>query len=1121
MVARDELDRDPDSASQNNGYLGSVSGVRCSVAINSKPWTLGIDTLVISVGARGVGGLGAAVSRQFPSVDWPSIDLTEISPDEPGLVELHAPEEAEGRSGLRRMILATARDPQLVPDPRLEAPATLEAASRATRSAVRSAAEKGSHVLGLPLLGAGAIGFSPSDAAAAIVPAACRELTAQAPSSLHQLIFVCVDEATRRAIERVWGYRSLLATAREQALISDVIKDEARQAKVGEEDLRKAVDVEDELLWQPCLRQLMELRRIDAERDDLRTRLVSSLDLQREVLQPEVEAPGPGPRAARRSGSGQRSRVLLEDLDRQIEEALEKDQGWHELEQRRKNAVRQLVASLLDQSLFPRLRLLINSRLQEQRQGEDLKARREQFRRTLKKVDTRGLRGQPNAEALVPTAAHAELEGLMDPSRLPRASVGVAGPRGCGKSTLLQGVIDRWNSGLSVLVQAPANYVPREFLLYLYGEICEKVLESDRSVPSEAAPPARLRSVSLLGLVIIPTIVLVAGIGMLVAWVSSITSLTEEYLTALGGTVAVIAAVPLILLVVQQLAEPSPSSSSGGPLPGLLVLRKRLGWHLPGVWRLLAVTVACGVLILLAAFGVLTPRRTAGTALLVAAVGTGVFWQRSRPSEEAPSTGDQAGLTGLLGEAQSFTVLMAVAAAQLLAIVAAGVLLAFPANEVALDAQLLIAGLLIGGGCVALVTGVRWRTLLERETRRHAAPPTDPARARAAQDLARIRYQRSVMSGWTGTLKLAAGPWLPFGIDAGMSGSTTEADVPLGVPEIVKGIKALLPVRGPAVVAIDELDKLESVEKAREFLNEIKGVLDAPNTRFLVSMSDDAIASFERRGLPFRDVFDSAFDEVVRVPYLTVKQARMLLDGRVTDVPVPFLVLAYCQSGGLPRDLLRATDRILSLAGRDGAALDLAAVTRHVVHQDLAGKTEAVTSAIKSIGVEPHVSDALRCFQSLDKCAPGGPRRVPCLLDDNWLKGLEQLNPILLADDSDDVSDRRELLRLTVELVGYFFYCRTLLELFDASTDDGVDRLMAAVTQDDGLAVDELARARQNFAVNPFVAWDQVCRLRTAQQLEPFDLPTPLVVSSRPSFGDPGKESATRHDKIPATPEST
>jgi hypothetical protein len=961
----------------------------------------------------------------------------------------------------------------------------------------------------LPLLGAGAIGFPASDAAAAIVPAASAELARLGSSSLQQLVFVCQDELTRRAIERAWEYRSLLATARAQALSSKVITDEATQAGLDAEDLRKAVDVEDEVLWRPCLRQLMELRRIDAERDDLRARLVTTLDLQREVLQ-EAVTPEPRPRAALRSGSGQRDRALLQSLDRQIEEALENDPGWRKLNERREIAVDQLVRSLLEQSLFPRLRLLINNRLQNQRGQEDLKAQREQFRRMLPKVDIRGLRGQPNAEALVLTAAHSELGGLMDPHRLPRASVGVAGPRGCGKSTLLQGTVDGWASGLRVLVHAPANYVPREFLLYLYGRVCEEVLKKpDRIVPLEAAPPARLRSISLLGLVVLPAIMLAAGIGMLVAWVSRLPSLTEEYLTALGGTIAVVAAVSLLLLLVQQLATPSQSGSNLDPLAGLLVLRQRLGWRLPGARRLLAVTVACGILILLAAFDVLTPRRTAGAVLVVAAMGTGVFWRRRRQSHKAPVAGDQGELAGYLGAAQGFTVLMAVAAAQVITVIAAGVLLALPAEKVALDAQLILANMLMGGGCAALLTGVRWRTLLEREARLRAAPPTDPDSSRAARDLARIRYQRSVMSGWTGSLKLAAGPWLPFGIDAGMSGSTTEADVPLGVPEIVEGIKDLLPVRGPAVVAIDELDKLESVDKARDFLNEIKGILDAPNTRFLVSMSEDAIASFERRGLPFRDVFDSAFDEVVRVPYLTVKQARMLVDGRVTDVPVPFLVLAYCQSGGLPRDLLRATDRILSLADKHSAGLDLAAITRQVVHQDLAGKTQAVTSAIKSIVVEPDVSAALRCFQRLDVCEPAGPRRNPCLLDEDWLREVKQLNPIVSAENSDDVPERRQLLRLTVELIGYFYYCRTLLELFDVSTDQGVDRLMAAVNEDDGRTVDELARARQNFAVNPFVAWEQVSRLRTTQSLRHFDLPAALVVNSRQKSGDSEEISKT------------
>jgi hypothetical protein len=350
------------------------------------------------------------------------------------------------------------------------------------------------------------------------------------------------------------------------------------------------------------------------------------------------------------------------------------------------------------------------------------------------------------------------------------------------------------------------------------------------------------------------------------------------------------------------------------------------------------------------------------------------------------------------------------------------------------------------------------------------------------------------MSGWTGTAKVAAPAWLPFGVDLGVSGGTTEADVPLLVPEIVEGIKRLLPARGPAVVAIDELDKIESVDKARDFLNEIKGILEAKDTRFLVSMSEDAIASFERRGLPFRDVFDSAFDEVVRVPYLNAGQARRLLDGRITGVPEPFLALAYCQSGGLPRDLLRAADRMISLAEPGDAGTPLPQVARDAVHRDFIGKRDAVTSAIKSILVEPDVSAVLHCVQNIDVCEPPGRSRGRCLLDEDWLAALGELDPILTADAAHDVAERRELLRLTVELVGYLYYCRTLLELFEATGDLAVDRLIRVVGDDDGRALDVLARARQTFAVNPFVAWDQLSTLRGSYGLAPCELPAPLRV---------------------------
>jgi hypothetical protein len=70
------------------------------------------------------------------------------------------------------------------------------------------------------------------------------------------------------------------------------------------------------------------------------------------------------------------------------------------------------------------------------------------------------------------------------------------------------------------------------------------------------------------------------------------------------------------------------------------------------------------------------------------------------------------------------------------------------------------------------------------------------------------------------------------------------------------------------VIGIDELDKMESDQTARQFLNDIKGVFGVRNCFYLVSMSEDAMSSFERRGLPFRDVFDSSFDAIQRVAYL-------------------------------------------------------------------------------------------------------------------------------------------------------------------------------------------------------------------------------------------------------------
>lgn len=98
------------------------------------------------------------------------------------------------------------------------------------------------------------------------------------------------------------------------------------------------------------------------------------------------------------------------------------------------------------------------------------------------------------------------------------------------------------------------------------------------------------------------------------------------------------------------------------------------------------------------------------------------------------------------------------------------------------------------------------------------------------------------------------------------------------------------------VIILDELDKIVAPDAAQDFVNEVKALLtlDVPGFLLLVSVSEDALASFERRGLPVRDAFDSAFDVIFRVEYLKLGDARQVLTGRVLGLPEPFICLCHC-----------------------------------------------------------------------------------------------------------------------------------------------------------------------------------------------------------------------------------
>jgi hypothetical protein len=152
--------------------------------------------------------------------------------------------------------------------------------------------------------------------------------------------------------------------------------------------------------------------------------------------------------------------------------------------------------------------------------------------------------------------------------------------------------------------------------------------------------------------------------------------------------------------------------------------------------------------------------------------------------------------------------------------------------------------------------------------RREGRSANDEALAAAAKrHLARVRYLQTYTTGWSGGLRL------PGGGDGQYSRGVSRAEQPRSYPEIVDGFRTFarevaadINRKGERVfIGVDELDKIGSAEKAERFLNEIKGIFGIPHLYFMVSVSDDALTAFERRGLPLRDAFDSSFDEIIRV----------------------------------------------------------------------------------------------------------------------------------------------------------------------------------------------------------------------------------------------------------------
>ncbi|MET8996638.1 hypothetical protein [Amycolatopsis sp. NPDC004169] len=357
-------------------------------------------------------------------------------------------------------------------------------------------------------------------------------------------------------------------------------------------------------------------------------------------------------------------------------------------------------------------------------------------------------------------------------------------------------------------------------------------------------------------------------------------------------------------------------------------------------------------------------------------------------------------------------------------------------------------------GCWALLFG-EWR----RRVRRYYSLDHKALCTLARHDLRQVRFLQTRTEGWSG--KLSTGGVF----EMGLTRTIARAERPLTHPEIVDDYRRLLErvvsVLTPddisgVIVAIDELDKLADPAEAREFIDEIKGVFGVSRCLFLVSVSEDALTSFQRRGIPIRDAFDSAFTNVIRIDPFTLDDARAWLAKRAFGIPEPFIHLCYCLSGGLPRELRRVAVAMYDLHRDRKDGSDLATIASSLVVADITAKCRAFTSAAVQLDDEADPSAFLAVVTT------------PACDQASWM-----ISQCTAALPDGPGSPPTGLHRLRWEAASYLYFSATIVEFF--TNELPPETMRAAKTNG---SITALASARQQMSVDPRVSWELITGFR-------------------------------------------
>ena len=340
--------------------------------------------------------------------------------------------------------------------------------------------------------------------------------------------------------------------------------------------------------------------------------------------------------------------------------------------------------------------------------------------------------------------------------------------------------------------------------------------------------------------------------------------------------------------------------------------------------------------------------------------------------------------------------------------------------------------------------------------------------ALADERLQQLRFQQTESREKATGLKPA---WL----ELGRKFARQTADRPMSLPELVESYRDFVEQAvtwwqgrnngsGNITIAIDEVDRIASAEQAERFINEVKSIFGTRNCVYLVAVSEETLASFERRLVQGRSVLDNSFDEVLRIDSLDLSRTANLLSSRVVGIPLIFLVLCHCLSGGVPRELIRVA-RVMFDVRRSTQQRHIEPVATETVQRELQSLKRGFYTRI-SAQAAPSAERVGKILDNLSQT--GWPGRTPV--------EIRRKAPSLLLDGDGQPA---ELAVACEELAAALSFYATVLDLFATHLDIISD---SGSTRDSPLAdaalIEDVAQTRRSLSVSAALARRRLDRIQ-------------------------------------------